>query len=257
MITWVNFVAELNTPFNPAVHCVAGGDVSLWTMEEAEGGEGASVTVERKQRGYRVLGEGQPKAILIIESPSGLPADAYVRARVLISQAPGDLFSTKQSLTGRCAPEDVGDKILAFAKSLPNESGETDLLFSDADAESAETYLLGRSATYYIDPATHAISLNPVLDGVRIVDLTPYVSFQKNPPTDSPIEGNGPVRKVVAELEVPFTQSAHGVCNIGPSIGTVTTMTPDFFTNMGRDVPGGSMIDHRAGAGWSAWRHRA
>lgn len=74
--------------------------------------------------------------------------------------------------------------------------------------------LEGRSAVWHVDPVTHAISLDDVIQGQRTIDLGDLgdAASQRSASVDTP------VRHVKLRLVAEFTQYATGTCDIAPVV---------------------------------------
>jgi hypothetical protein len=255
---YVAFVPSLDTPFNRLLHC----DPNLgYTFDyEVDEGGWAAITLEKKQTGWAINLEGSDRCIIVSESVTGDPADAVVIARARIETPVGDIFAPTQTLSLVCAPEDISavanaddgtedGAIMVFARTLVSKP-ETCLLLDDTDKDDPATYLLGRSAVYYIDPVTHEVSLSDMITGDRIINMSAaHFHDDQGYPEVELVEGQGPVGRARVTLRAGWTQQAKGRCDIAARLGDVWTYSPDFITDADTDMPNG--VDLDLGAGWS------
>ncbi|SMC32457.1 hypothetical protein SAMN06297251_10134 [Fulvimarina manganoxydans] len=244
MRLFVAYVRDLDTVFDPAVHCETQNDGFSLELREVEG-QYAELTIERRQTGYSILAATAPKCILASWSPTGLPTDAMLFARGRMTEMPSDLFGTRQSLTFLCAPKDIDDRVLALAKDTKSQGPETDLLFSDADPEDPAAYLLGRSEVWHVDAATHAIAAVGEVEGERVLDMTSTALVSGGRVSDGLGEFGRPCKTIRGRLVASWQQTASGSCDIGWAIGAFTTLDPSFANNIG------SAIQVLPAAGWS------
>lgn len=247
MRLFLAWVTDIAVAFNPALHCDVAHDGFDLDLVEVEG-EYASIKIVRTQTGWGFLSPSQPKCAIVSWSPTGLVADAVVLARGRVTEMPGNLFSFRQEILLTCAPKDIDDRVLTWAKARLRTEPEIDTVFSDWDEEAASSYLAGRSAVYHVDPVTHAISLVDDLEGDRIIDLRGLGYLEGTGPSDGPGTDGPLVKTVRGKLTVAWTQASSGTTNIANLIGdagVIRTLDPDFAAN----IQGG--LNFEDAEGWS------
>lgn len=214
--------------FDPEIHS-RGREVDdgfLFSQTSVEG-QTDEVQIERRQFGWSELTKQIRSGVLVSWSATGDPAEAVLIARGRL-QVPDGLFSGTQTVSCTCAPASIRTRLLAFARDRLDRKPICDFRFSDADPDDPESYLLGYSGAYRVDPATWAISLIDDLVGERVVDLTDHV-------LGDPEDGAGsfglPVSTIRARFEVSWTVEAKGICDLATYPGLangITSYDPDF-----------------------------
>lgn len=221
---WCALVSDLYAPFNPAIHCTDAAEILSLSIEHTES-EAATIEVERSQRGWLDLIYDGPRNLLVSESESGLPADAVVIARGRINKLPSQVMGETQTLSAICAPSDLKDRLLTFAKANLTEG--TDFRFSDEDPEDPASYLSTRSAVFYVDPATHDISISDDLVGQATHVLDDIALIGDEGPEESDGIYGEPVATLRAKLTLGWTETRAGTIDIAAQIGNVTSLDPD------------------------------
>ena len=258
MMYWLAYVAALDTPFNPAVHCTADCAAFSMRMSHREG-EIMSVSVEREQSGWAIMRPETPKAVIISKSMTGNPADAVVYARGRIVTMPSDLFGRTQTIDIECSEWDIfqirdregreDGRLMRYARADLTDGPATCLIMDDADPDTAETYLQGRSAAWYFDPATFEVSISDLVNGDRIVNLGDSHFHDESPPSATIDEW--PTPRVRLNLRAEWTQQTAGFCQIAGRLGgKIQTLSPDFLQAEKKQLPDG-LADIHLGTGWT------
>lgn len=224
------FVAWVAGPwiaFDAAVHAIGDQQWLSFEMTQTEG-QTAEILVTREQTGWQQLSQDQPRSVLVSWSPTGAGADAVLMAKGELRDIPSDLFSSRQTLIIACAPTDINDRLIAYAKANLDIAPYVEKLMSDFDPEDPESYLAARADVYHVDPATHALSIMSEVEGERIVDMTAVALFGNGKSQDSAGDGGKLVRTLRARLSVAWTQTAQGICDISQAIGHIDTLDPTF-----------------------------
>ena len=237
-----------------------------WSMSidqspENSGGQPWVVKIEVPNPGLAILSPGQPRYVAFIEAvPGSSIADATVLARAVIKPLSGDLGGRTAWLDCVCAPVDIQGRLLAFSLTLATGL-EYDELFEDVSFQRPQDVLQARSASFYVDPVSHGISLHDWIDGdgTAVVDLDilyDHASIKVD-------ALKPPVPRVRLQITAGHEQRAWGICDVASSIDAaaeidggqpyIQTLNSDFVQRADRQLPGGLV---RLGLG-SGWTHEA
>jgi hypothetical protein len=250
---FMHWVDELDVEFDPIAHAVNANEDGFSLVDEEAEGEITRFDLEREKpvNVLAILGASQKQIILVSESATGDPHDAVLLYRARIDGLPGDVFAPTQTIKMICAPEDIEDRLLAFAKERLNTLPEFDPIFPDNDPEDFKSYLSGRTAAYYVDPATHEISLVDTIVGERVVNLADK-HFHDDQEVPTFEIDQRPAKRALMQLDAQWTQAASGVCDVSYRIGAISTITGVGGGSGERDLP--SVIDIELGGGWELER---
>lgn len=251
------YVDALDTVFDPALHTDVEADGDSFDMTEADGAV-ATITIEREQSGWAIMAADHPRFVLVSESMSGDPVDAVLIARGRIVGLPGDLFGRTQTIEIQCAAEDLLDvanddtgmvdgPLITYARANKSGGPETSFLLDDEKDDDPATYLLGRTESYYYDPATLEISTTDMVDG-ELINLSGEHDHDETVVPAATMD-QPPVSTVRMTLTASWTQAAQGVVDIASRFpGPISSMTPDFVSSAEGDMPGSFKLD--SGDGW-------
>lgn len=237
---WFAWVDALDEVFDPAVHArLDEQDLRVADWGHAEG-EAAVMSVQFKNPGVGLLSPGRRQAALISVSEDDDPASAVLVFRGRVVGVPTALTLPFVRVELIAAPENLQERLEAFAAANAALPFDEPLVASGEDA--ATRALAARGAFYYVDPATHAISLSDVIEGDRVVDIGAdhwwdRFDWQLTEP---------PVASARIRARVPWTQRAHGTVNVGPRLGELRTLAyadpPVEFVNLS---PGWEIVEDR------------
>lgn len=255
---WLAYVDAIDEPFDPAIHC--GINLSAFAFELVHNeGEIATITVTREQSSWGVVAPGMKRHVILSESPTGDPADAFVIARGRITGLPTDLWGPTQDITIECSEWDLfmvrdrggtlhDGRLMRYCREHLQGTPETCWVLDDNDPDVPSSYLSGRAENFFFDPATFAVSTSHLVDGARLVNLSDYAFHDDEVPAVSITEW--PTARYRMQLRAEWTQQARGYCDIAWRMGSITTLSPDFLEHQAGELPQG-LTDIRLGTGWT------
>lgn len=223
MTLWID---ESGFSFDTSIACVEANEyVYAFKLSRAEG-QAVEFEFDRPNRGLStVLTNLFPRQVNVAWSPTGLAEDAILLGFGFVVESPGDLLAETTTIRVRCAPADMNDRLLAWAKVNLPDAPRTDLRFDD-DPESVDTYIVGRCVDYHIDPTTHVISVSDILTGDRVVDLSEHLIEAKGINVSAGSFGE-PLPSLTCEFEASWSQEARGVVDIAGMINPFGTLDSD------------------------------
>ncbi|MBC6716911.1 hypothetical protein H9Q09_11900 [Aurantimonas sp. DM33-3] len=250
MKAYLALVSDLDTVFDPLLHCDTDADGFMFTMRQTEA-QISEVEIEMRQSGLRILAALANKNVLLSWSRTGDPADAELIARGYIAPDFAGVYDLTQRIRVICAPRDIEDRKLAYAKEHLAQKPDTDNRFSDFDEEDAETYLLGRSVAFYVDPVTHEVSVSDELQGGVHHSLQDLAFADEGArPVSSLGTWGYPPKTIRYRVTADWTQEDRGECNIAANLsiaaaGRIETLD----ATLGDRLPASLGFD--AAPGWS------
>jgi hypothetical protein len=171
-----------------------------------------------------------------------------------VGPAPGGGVDVEVNL----ADPSVTGSGFAYAPGDPTKAGLPfyDPLFGGGTDDLSTTALEARSQAWHVDPVTHAISLDELLTGRRLVDLG---GLGDEASTEFSI-GASPVKHVKLRVVAEWEQRAVGSVDISPVIATAAGPSGYILTLQDRvkEPVGEPKLDFRSWGGWtrgkSSWR---
>jgi hypothetical protein len=178
-------------------------------------------------------------------------ANAVVLAKGRVVPLAGDIDKQTLKLQVVCAPTDIQGALFRYMIANLQSKPEFDILYSDMSFDSPSSALEARGATYHIDPATHAISVNDWIDGDRIVNVNDAYDWNSFEMT----QGQPPVTRARLKVTLEWTQFARGLTDVKGLFGAngVTTLNPQQMEHQSRNAPG-DLVTWNLGGGWTPQR---
>ena len=251
MRAFLALVDDLYTPFDPALHCDPASDGFVFTRRETEG-QITEVEIERKQSGLAILASLANRNVLLSWTRTDDPANAELFARGYIAPDFSGIFDLTQTIRVVCAPRDIETQKLAFAKLHLVSRPDTDDRFSDFDENDPNSYLLGRSAVFHVDPCTHEIWVTDIINGAVLHHLEDLAFGEDDgaTPVSSMGEAGYPPKTLRYKLTAAWTQEASGtvdIANLLPfnNFAEITSLDPSF----GDRLP--QQLSFEGADGWS------
>jgi hypothetical protein len=212
------WVSGLDVEFDPVLHKRLDLEIQSFALSQAEG-EVCRLSVTALNPGIGLLAPGRPQYGYLSVSIDGSAPTLMFRG--IVNSMPTDLEEALVTIEFYAKPDgmdstpDVDGKLELFAKSLSFRPYVEPLISGDT-YRSPETVLNARSATYYIDPITHELSLNDLLDWQRLIDLGPMHDRERFSVTMvAP-----PLGSVTVTGVAEWTQESHGVVDIADAVNS-------------------------------------
>ncbi|MEO9961270.1 MAG: hypothetical protein ABJF07_13320 [Nisaea sp.] len=250
MKAYLALVSDLDTVFDPLLHCDTDADGFMFTMRQTEA-QISEVEIEMRQSGLRILAALANKNVLLSWSRTGDPADAELIARGYIAPDFAGVYDLTQRIRVICAPRDIEDRKLAYARQHLAQKPDTDNRFSDFDEEDAETYLLGRSVAFYVDPVTHEVSVSDELQGEVHHSLQDLAFADEGArPVSSLGTWGYPPKTIRFRVTADWVQEDAGQCNIAGQLATASFGRVETLdATIGERLP--STLGFEGAPGWS------
>ncbi len=212
------WVDSLAVEFDAALHSRLDLNIQSFSLSQSEG-EVCRLSVTALNPGIGLLAPGRPKYALLSVSLAGETPTLMFRG--IVNSMPTDLEEAMVTIEFFAQPDglettpDQDGKLELFAKSLSFRP-YVEPLISGNSYRSPETILTTRSATYYIDPITHELSLNDMLDWNRLIDIGPMHDRERF----AVAMIAPPLRSVTVTGIAEWTQEAKGVVDIADAINS-------------------------------------
>lgn len=210
------WVDSLDVEFDSVLHARLDLNIQSFYIAQAEG-EVARLNVTALNPGIGLLAPGRPQyGYLSVSLDGSAPALMF---RGIVNSMPTDLEEAMVTIEFFAQPDglestdEIDGKLELFAKSLSVRPYVEPLISGDT-YRSPETVLNARSATYYIDPITHELSLNDLLDWERLIDIGPMHDREKF----SVAMIGPPLGSVTVTGVAEWTQEAKGIVDIADAV---------------------------------------
>ena len=210
------WVDSLDVEFDPVLHARLDLNIESFALSQAEG-EVCRLSVTALNPGIGLLAPGRPQYGYMSVSLDGSAPTLMFRG--IVNSMPTDLEEAMITIEffaqpdGMDSTDDVDGKLELFAKSLSFRPYVEPLISGDT-YRSPETVLNARSATFYIDPITHELSLNDLLDWERLIDIGPMHDRDKF----SVAMVAPPLGSVTITGIAEWTQEANGTVDIARAV---------------------------------------
>lgn len=215
-------------------------DILHFESEWSRGGV-TRITIEIPNPGLALLGNGFPEYLAFLESVDGTftPHTARVMGvgRVIpVLRTGSDAASRTVKVQVVCAPLDLKNQVFQYASQNLTTQPWFDALYQGMDFAKPEKGLDAYSKTFVVDPWSHVISFEDIIDGSQpLVDLDDYTDHLSHKLS----MGTPPAVRAKLQVEVQWTQRAYVAVNAAPAVnavGPITTLNPGAMANAAEGI---------------------